>query len=38
MKRKHDKIVSLAKAKLNITDIIISTALIDINISHDEFI
>ena len=36
-KNKHDKIVLIAKPKLNSIDILISTALIDWNISHDEF-
>ena len=37
-KMKHDKIVILAKPKLNITEMLISKALINSNISHDEFI
>ena len=37
-KKKHDKIVLLAKSKLNSIEILISKALIDSNISHDEFI
>ena len=36
-KKKRDKIVLLAKSKLNSKDILISKALIDSNISHDEF-
>ena len=36
-KNKHDKIVLIAKPKWNSIDILISTALIDWNISHDEF-
>ena len=36
-RKKHDKIVLLAKSKLNSTEILISKALIDSNISHDEF-
>ena len=37
-KNKHDKIVLLPKYKLNSIDILISKALIDSNISHDEFV
>ena len=37
-KNKHDKILSLAKSKLNSTVVLISKALIDLNISHDEFL
>ena len=37
-KKKHDKIVLLAKAKLNSMEPSISKTLIDSNISHDEFI
>ena len=37
-KKKHDKIVLLAKLKLNIIKVLISRALIDTNISHDEFV
>ena len=37
-KKTHDKIVLLAKSKLNIIEVLISKALIDWNISHDEFI
>ena len=36
-KKKHDKIVLLAKLKLNITEILISKALIDSVVIHDEF-
>ena len=36
-KKKHDKIILLAKSKLNSIEILISKALIDSNISHDEF-
>ena len=35
-KKKRDKIVLLAKSKLNSIDVLISKALIDSNISHDE--
>ena len=37
-KKKHDKIVLLAKYKLNNIEVLISKALIDSNISHDEFV
>ena len=37
-KKKHYKIVLLAKSKLNRIEILISKALIDSNISQDEFI
>ena len=36
-KKKHDKIVLLAKSKLNNIQVLIFKALIDSNISHDEF-
>ena len=36
-KKKHDRISSLAKPKLNSVEVLISKALIDSNISHDEF-
>ena len=35
-KRKHDKIVLLAKAKLNTVEVLISKAMIYSNINHDE--
>ena len=35
-KKKHDKIVLLAKSKLNTIEVLISSALIDSAISHDE--
>ena len=35
-KRKNDRIVLLAKSKLNSIEVVISKALIDSNISHDE--
>ena len=35
-KRKHDKIILLAKTKLNTLEILISKALINSNISHAE--
>ena len=37
-KKKHDKILMFAKSKLNSIDTLISQALIDIDISHEEFI
>ena len=37
-KKKHDKIVLLAKSKLNSIEVLISKALTDSNISHDEFV
>ena len=37
-KKKHDKIVLLAKSKLNSIGVLISNALIDSIISHDEFV
>ena len=36
--KKHDKIVLLAKSKLNSIEVLISNVLIDSNISHDEFV
>ena len=36
-KKKHDKIVLLAKSKLHGIEVLISKALIDSNISHDKF-
>ena len=36
-KKKHDKILSSAKSKLNSVEVLISQALIDSNISHDQF-
>ena len=37
-RKKHDKIVLLAKSKLNGIEVLISKALIDSSISHDEFV
>ena len=37
-KKKHDEMVSLAQPKLNNTEILISKALINSNISHVEFV
>ena len=36
-KKKHDKIVFLGKDKLNTIKVLISEALIDSCVSHDEF-
>ena len=36
-KKKHDKIFMLVKSKLNSIETLISQALIDMEISHDEF-
>ena len=37
MKKKHDKMVFLGKTKLNGIEVLIYKALINSNISHDEF-
>ena len=37
-KKKHDKILVLAKSKLNSIESLVSQALIDMEISHEEFI
>ena len=37
-KKKHDKILMLAKSKLNSIETLISQALIDMEISHEQFI
>ena len=37
-RKKHDKIILLAKSRLNSIEVLISIALIDSNISHDEFV
>ena len=37
-KKKHDKIVLLAKSNLNCAEVLISKAFIDSYISHDEFV
>ena len=37
-KKKHDKIPMLAKSKFNIIQTLVSQALIDMEISHEEFI
>ena len=36
-KEKHDKLVFLAKSKLNRIEFLISKSLIDSSITHDEF-
>ena len=36
-RKKHNKIITLAKNKLNIIETLISQALIDFDISHEEF-
>ena len=37
-KKKHDKILLLAKSKLNSVEVLFSKALVDSNIIHDEFV
>ena len=37
-KKKHDKIVLLGKGKLNTTEVLLSKALMNSYISHDEFV
>ena len=37
-RKKHNKIVLLTNSKLNGLEVLISQALIDSNISHDEFV
>ena len=37
-KRKHDKIVLLAKSKLNSIEVLISKGITNSNIRHDEFV
>ena len=37
-KKKHDKIILLTKSESNKIEVIISKALIDSNITHDEFV
>ena len=36
-KKKHNKIIALAKSKLNIIENLISQALVDFEITHKEF-
>ena len=38
MRKKPDKIVLLGKAKLDAIGVLISKALIDVSIGHDEFV
>ena len=35
--KKHNKIIALARSKLNIIEYLISQALIDFEITHEEF-
>ena len=37
-KKKHDKLLSLAKSKLNKVKVLIGKALTDSNINYDEFV
>ena len=37
MKKKHNKIITLARNKLNIIETLLSQVLIDFDISHEEF-
>ena len=37
-KKKHYKILMLAKSKLNSTETLVSQTLIDLEISHEEFV
>ena len=37
-RKKHDKIILFAKSKLNVIVVLISKALIDLNINHDELV
>ena len=37
-KKKHDRILMMAKSKLNSIENLISQALIDMEISHEEFV
>ena len=37
IKKKHNKIIALAKSKLNMIDVLLSSALNDSRISHEEF-
>ena len=36
-KKNHNKIIALARSKLNIIETLISRSLIDFDISHEEF-
>ena len=37
-KKKHNKILTLAKSKLNSIEVLVSQALIDMEINHEEFL
>ena len=37
-KKKHNKVLLLVKSRLNSIEVLISKALIDSNVSHDEFV
>ena len=37
-KKKHDKILMLAKSKINSIETLISQSLVDMGISHEEFV
>ena len=37
-KKKHDKLVFLARTKLNDTEVLIFRALVDSYVSHNEFV
>ena len=37
-KKKHDEIITLAKSKLNTIETLISQALIDMDINHEELV
>ena len=37
-KKKHDKIISLAKSTLNSVEVLISKVVINSNINHNEFV
>ena len=37
-KKKHDKVLMLAKSKLDSIETLISQALIDMDLSHEEFV
>ena len=38
IKKKHDKVLMLAKSKLNSIETLVSQAMIDMETSHEEFI
>ena len=37
-RKNHDKVVLLAKTQLNVTEVLISYALVKTNINRDEFV